>query len=68
MRKFFVNGKPTNAFKRRSSFYSLTILPDGSAGYQPNPSLMDNALRKMREDSLRRTDSSVPAKIARLQF
>ncbi len=62
---FFVDGKPTLAFKRRSSFYKLTIQPNGTVTYQPHRELMENALRKMNEDGERR-NAEVRAHLATL--
>lgn len=42
----FDNGKPTDAFKRRSSLYKLVIRPDGTSHYKFNEKLLQQKTNK----------------------
>lgn len=51
---FFVDGKPTDKFKRQSSFYERTIKTDGTVGFQFRRSVIEAAWRKSADSQASR--------------
>lgn len=50
----FINGKPTEAFKRRSALYEMSVSETGSVQYKVR-SLAEQALKQMHEAKKSRT-------------